>query len=85
MTSASFGTLEGYYARTLHIISDITRTNGRIRKNFFLKRQNFISDPVIAKYLRSNLRFPEHYINELRYRAILFGFYLHILLNFCVI
>ena len=41
---------------------------------FFSNDQNFISDPVIAKYLRSNLRFPEHYMNELPYRAILFGF-----------
>ena len=85
MTSASFGTLEGYYGRTLPIICDISRTNGRIRTNFFLNDQNFISDPVIAKYLRSNMRFPEDYINELPYRAILFGFYLPILLNLFVL
>ena len=85
MTSASFGTIEKYYARTLPIVSDISRTNGRIRTNFILYDQNFISDPVIAKYLISNRRFPEHLINELPYRAILFGFYLAILLNLCVI
>ena len=85
MTSTSFGTIERYYARTLCIISDISRQNGRIRTNFFLNDQNFISDPVIAKYLISNRRFPEHYINELPYRAFLFGFYLAILRNLCVI
>ena len=55
-------------------------------EQIFLKNdQNFIYDPVIAKYLRSNLRFPEDYINELPYRAILFGFYLLILIDLCVI
>ena len=36
-------------------------------KSFFSNDRNFISDPMIAKYLRSILRFPEHYINELPY------------------
>ena len=72
MTSASFVSIERYYARTLPIISDTSRTNGRT--NFFKKDLNFIYDPVIAKYLISNRRFPEHYINELPYKAILFGF-----------
>ena len=72
MTSASFGTRERYYARTLPIIWDISRTDGRIRTNYFLNDHNFISDPMIAKYLISNRRFLEHYINELPYKAILF-------------
>ena len=38
---------------------------------------NFISDPMIAQFLGSNGRFPEHYINELPYRAILFGLFSH--------
>ena len=76
MTSDSFGTIERYYARTLPIVSNISRTNGWIRSNF-------ISDPVIAKYLISNMRFSLDYINELPYRAILFGFYLAIFLNLC--
>ena len=38
MTSASFDTIERYYARTLPIISDISRTNGLIRTNFFFEK-----------------------------------------------
>ena len=51
MTLAFFATIERYYARTLPIICDISRTNGWIRTILFLNDQNFISDPVIAKYL----------------------------------
>ena len=51
MTSASFGTIERYYARTLPIISDISRSNDRIRTTFFQNDENFVSDPIVAKYL----------------------------------
>ena len=73
MTSVSFGTIERYSARTLPIVCDIyyEQMVGS-ELIFFCNDQNFISDSVSAKYLISNSLFPEHYINELPYRAILF-------------
>ena len=46
---------------------------------------NFIPDTIIAKYLISIWPSPEHYINELPYRAILIEFYLAFLLYLCYI
>ena len=87
MTLASFGTIERYYARILPTYNKRYFKNkwSDPNKFFFRNDQNFISDPVIAKYLISYWPSPEHYIDELPYRAILFGFYLVILLNLCVI